>query len=614
MNLFLISRNLPEPGRSHALARLRSMTSVYPLLDPDTLTCFGSEQLYAAFMHTAQKAATPRVYSVQDERSLTLYDGLPVNPGGNFNAHDAGDLSRHWDALDEELEGQFFAARLNATSGHLEVLSDPLGQHPTFYWLEDDRLVLSNSVRLISEIAGMSRIDPKGASMFMGMGYSGGDHTLIEGVRKFPAAERWTWQRHEPEPQRRSYFPLSQLAQQRQAPLSPETTARVAADLGRPLAVLTNAFGPLECPITAGRDSRILVGLLMQQKLQASYFSSGEDDHLDVRIGSDIARGFGLPHQSRHGSDVVSQWREASRRVITQNDGLVTLAHIKNALTKPAALEQPEIHLYGGGGEFARGKWLTERFLMSSQTRESVEAYLCRKLNRNRGLATSQVSEVIRQHVRHQVGRLLDAGFKLKDIPCAFFYSDYGWRWGGANSQQLRARRDVFGPYLIRPYVRAAFALPPVERFSERLTFEVTKYLSPELHAIPYQTPWKPQSPTQLYFQFFLKLPKAVVDKATGRVRRNLLRGAFAPKPAQGRARQRQSWLEEKLPELRSAALEDEGSPMWAFVDRKAFERLTAPDTPAGVRSARSMGLFLALTLLQYGALLREPLEATDRS
>jgi hypothetical protein len=586
MNLFVIARNLPDPQR--ARVTLADVARIYPLLDPGTLTTFGSDSLYAAVLHTAHAAAAPRRYHAQRRGAFTLYDGCPVEPKGRFAAHDAFDLDHHWEHLHESLEGSFFAARLEGET--LELLSDPLGKHQTFYWQDGEQLLVSNSVRLVSQLSGAKTTDTRGAAMFVGMGYVGGDRTLVEGVRIFPDAERWTLAAGETAPRRHAYFPLTELTRQPQRPLTPETTQRVAAALGDPLVQLSKTFGALECPITSGRDSRILVGLTLQRGLTAEYFTAGADHHPDVIFGKRIAQAFSLPHTQWWREDNVSgNWPRASQRVILQNDGMVTLAHIQNTATELPPLERLPVHLYGGGGEYARGKWLTEHFLLTPQTRDRVETYLFGKLNRNRGLVKPEVRAVIREHVRAQVGELLDAGFSLKDVPCAYFYHDYGRRWGGANSQQIRARRDVYGVYYTRPYIRTAFALPPVQRFSERLTYALTRHLLPELLAIPYASPWKPQATPSLYAHFALSLPGKLLSKVRRRV-----------KPLRpGRSEQRQGWLEEQLPELRRH-LDTPSSPTWELLDRAAFERLTAPETPPATRAAHSQGLFLALTLLEY--------------
>jgi asparagine synthase (glutamine-hydrolysing) len=597
MNLFLIARNL-KPSRRHILASLRGMTEVYPLLDPGTLTTFGSDSLYAAVLHTAHAAAAPRRYHTERRGAFTLYDGCPVEPKGRFAAHDAFDLDHHWEHLHETLEGSFFAARLEGET--LELLSDPLGMHQTFYWQDGEQLLVSNSVRLIAEVLGLRDIDEDAVSLFLGMGYAGGDRTLVRGVRAFPGGQRWTVAE---DVRRTTYFSLGELAKLPQKPLTLAATQQLADELGGMLSQLARHFGALECPITAGRDSRMMVGLVMDQNIPADFFSTGEADNPDVVFGSAIAQAFGLPHEIKgQDEDVVSVWDTASRRLLEQNDGLVTLAHIQNAVGEPTELPKLRVHLYGAGGEVARGDLLNEAFLLAPQTRSSVETHLYRAWRNKQHLLTPEVMTVVRRHIRETVGELLGQGFALRDVPDAFFLTDGVRRWAGAQFRQIGSYRDVFSPFCTRAYVRAAFSLPPVLRYTEQLPYQLLKALSPKLHALPFEKPWTAQSPARLYLEFLMEAPQTLVKKVQRRILHALPGGA--PPTKAGREKERQGWLEQKLGEVRRLSLEQVSSPMWRFVDRAAFESLTAPETPAGKRRASAQNLFLALTVLHYSALL----------
>jgi hypothetical protein len=92
MNLYVIGWNLPKERYPTALAELRRMTEVYPRLDSETLwhrsTTCGT--LFMAAMHTADQAAAPRNYVMQNDGQVVLYSGLPVNPTGDYPAHRAG--------------------------------------------------------------------------------------------------------------------------------------------------------------------------------------------------------------------------------------------------------------------------------------------------------------------------------------------------------------------------------------------------------------------------------------------------------------------------------------------------------------------------------------------
>ncbi len=129
----------------------------------------------------------------------------------------------------------------------------------------------------------------------------------------------------------------------------------------------------IECPITAGRDSRLLAALLVRNGISAEYFSSGPLSSPDVTIGTAVAKRLNLPHragviphrapneQELDNAAVLAQWATASRRLLGQTDGMVTLANIANAIGHPQQIDRLRIHLYGIGGEIARPFYLKDR-------------------------------------------------------------------------------------------------------------------------------------------------------------------------------------------------------------------------------------------------------------
>lgn len=601
MNLYLIGWNLATQHRLGAPSALRGMTDVFPLLDPDTLQTFTAGPMFAAFMHTAAGAARPRRYSYRTDGSLTFFEGCPVDGSGTYPAHDARALDERWATLHEELEGQFLAARLDARAMTLELVTDPLGVHQAFAARHGGGWAISNSAELLARLGLANDLDEGGAALFLADSWVGGDRTLLRGVSVLPGGQRWRWRGARNEPDRSTYFDLGVVARA-------DRTARRAADVGEladrmgsMLTALGRAFAPLLCPITGGRDSRMMVGLMMRHGVRGDYFTSGDDASADVRIGTLIAERFGLSHRTVRTSPsaLAAGWWRASRRLLLQTDGMVTLTHVKNALDEPTRLGALGVHLYGAGGEIARGLYSSEAVFLRPQSPERVRARLTRAITGRNPFLRPAVREEAARFVTSYTDEQLDRGVRPLDVPDLFAAGEIERRWAGNQFRQVMAQTDVFSPFLTRPYVRAAFAVPALARFTERVPAALLAHLSPELHALPYDKPWLPQSPAAF---FFAHLPAKVAGWAWGRAARRLRPRPEAGARRDARALERARLLEGIRGELAAACLDQSGSPLWELVDRPRFERVLSDAAGPAERAAHHEELFDIATLFLYDA------------
>lgn len=596
MNLFLAGWNVPANERARLAAQLRGMTSTFPLLDPTTHDTFSRGCLFATYMHGPEAAARPRRYVAAATQRLTLFDGCPVAPSGSLFAHDAVDLERHWSDLHEQLEGQFAALRLDEAEGTLELLTDPLGLRHVFVAAVSDRWYVSNSVQLLAEAGLAGDLDLVAAGHFLAAGWIPGDRTLLENVRVVPAGQRWSWRVGNDGPARRTYFDVAELARDR--PRSPLNVTRTAGEMGLLLQTLGRHFGTLRCPITAGRDSRMMVGLMLREGIPGNYFTNGHRDSDDVRIAGRIARSFDLPHMHNPPADdeVTRAWGSASHRLLRQNDGMVTLAHVRNAVSEPPRLHRQGVHLYGAGGALARGKMSGERLFLAPPTPSRVTRLLVRKARGANPLIREEVAHQVERRVSRIAEGLLASGVRPIDLPDAFLASEHERRWAGSQFRQVMSRSDVFSPFLTRPYARAAFSVPALDRYTEVVPRRLLAHLSRGLHELPYGKPWLPASPTGFYLWH-------VPAKISGRLRERVPRAA-RPRAwmRPGRKRDRTLLLEEVLPHVRERCLSRDASSLWELIDRGRLERLLDPSRPTEVRARHHAAIYLVATLFSYEA------------
>ena len=97
-----------------------------------------------------------------DGPDLVLYGGAPIDPEGQIAGWSASALAGQWEAVQNRLEGQFVLVR--ATPRSLQVLTDPLGLYPVYYWQRDRTWLVSNSIAILRTITGERSWDPLGLS------------------------------------------------------------------------------------------------------------------------------------------------------------------------------------------------------------------------------------------------------------------------------------------------------------------------------------------------------------------------------------------------------------------------------------------------------------------
>ena len=600
MNVFVVGWNRRGPERALALDALRAMHDTYPLLDATTIGSWESERACAAWLQPPEEAWGPRRYVHRDEHELVLWDGTAVDPSGRIAAHDAAALSQHWADLTDRLEGRFVALRIDAQTDTLELVNDPYGMHHTFVHGSGSTWWFSNSARLLARLTRSTTIDLEGMAQCLALRFPAGTRTLVRGIDVVPAAQHWQLQGDAPL-RRTTYAPMSDLATQPKRSFGRREAEALADDMGASLRVLSETFGTLQCPITAGRDSRMMTGLMMAGDLPGDYFSAGERDSLDVRIGTAVAQRFGLPHRNSGGSadELAASWDEISLRVVRQHDGTVPLAHARNALIRPERLDDITLQLYGVGGELARGVRLTERFILRRPSHTQVVAHAQKAFDHGGAMLRPEAREIVRNAVAQRCDTLRDEGFAPLELLEAFDLAEYGRRWAGAQARQILDHKDVFMPFFTRPFMHAAFATPARERLTERVPYQLLEHLSPDLRTLPFEKPLPPQRFEALVLARALAVPRQLVQRVQRRLRRN------GPLPA-GRGRERLLVLEDQLPQWRERFLDRHDSALWHLVDRERFEHAVSDGVDQAKRYASLGILYQVVTGLTF----EEDLEA----
>ena len=593
MNLFLIGWNLNPTERQRAVEALTAMHEAFPLLDASTIDSWSNGRGFACWMHHAPEALGPRRYAHRTDHELVLYDGVVVAPSGRYAAHDARELAAHWDTLSDDLEGHFAAARLEDRPDTLEILNDPNGIHPTYVHRRGDRWWIANRVRLLAGAAGLTELDLEGVATLLGVHWPGADRTLVEGVTKMPGAQRWRWQ-GDAAPETTTYWPVADLARVRRRHFGAREAAALAEEMHAPMRILTDAFGPLDCPITAGHDTRMLTALTMTTGRPADYVTFGAPDDVDVVHATAIARELGLPHKRYEAPTDRSPeaWDDLNHRLIKQNDGMLSLVHARSRLNPPSRLDGIAVTLYGGGGELTRGKQLSPSFIVRPTISAAIAA-VQQVFDRGGRIQRAEARQLVRDHIERTCRSLFDLGFDTCDIPDAFKMVEQYRRWGAVQAFQRSDQTDVFVPFYLRAYIRTAFETPPAERFLQRVPHHLIRHLSPTLRAMPSDSPWPPNS---------LAAYATVIawNRLTNRIRRERRRFRPTARTVAARQRERTAILLGQLPRWRERYLDRPNANAWQVLDRDRYEHLTSNRATDEEKAARLESLYLAATVLAF--------------
>lgn len=621
MNVFLASWNMAKETVPLALTCLRRLTEIYPQLDANTLwhrTFAG--KVFAASVHTAPSAAHPRSYVAIGEDYTIFYDGVVVSNPPGFNAHRAEELALHWDRLHETLEGSFVLVRVGSVRPYLELMTDPLGIEQVYCTRRQEAWFLSNSVHLLTQIGQASALDPLGISMFLTLGWVGADRTLRRDVTVLPGGQRMVWQEGRDAPSVRPYFRKATVARRVRFPArnrraQTEELARQFVHLARHL---SHHFGVIRCPLTAGKDSRLLAAIMIKSGVPTEYRTSGDPTSTDVLIARQLAEAFGLPHtlsagrgpqqdMGRPEEGILEDWDTLALRLVRQNDGLVSLLHMPDVMNQLSTVRHLPMTLDGVGGEIARSFYGCPSELLRRFSAKSMVCHFTRRVvKEHTELVRPDAVALARAAVRDFLVECLDEGIAPLDLPDVF----YGWervrRWGGSSVRETVPTSDCFRFLCTRLFIEAAFSFSARERYGEPLHYNLTRHLSPALHRLPYEHPWRSQLVAvncahALLWLWWNRLPGYRLRKRCAHLLERLQRPRAA-NVGRGAIFNYAGWLESKREWMRNLCLGRRGSVLWDFISRSALERLLSATTDPNERANSYILLYTIATLFCYEA------------
>ena len=608
MNIFLVGFGLSESMKEAATQTLKSVTTVYPQLDLDTLNIWNERNAFVGTLHTNPVVASPREYIAKSEGCLTFFSGTPISWDGRIVPHHAADLAKNWSQLPKKLDGQFAAVNVDLQNLELDVLTDPLGMEQVYVHHHGPTVVVSNSVRLIEQTCGLTAIDEIGASLFLSLGWVGGDRTLRESVRVLPGGYLHRWKSNG-SCTSMAYLPRTSLARLSQGREELRVN-ELAQGFTSMLRALSDRVAPLGCGLTGGRDSRVVAAAVLASGVPASFVTMGSAENVDVQIATKIADTLHLTHRVGYPQGVVTdRWDEGVCRLTQQTDGMVNLWQVANSISQDQHIENLPLSLWGVGGEIASGTY--HRNLNLPPTlggSQMLRTFLSCLVAKDTELLKQETRQLALQSVRETCEGFLDDGFEPFVVPDAFYIFDRVRRWAGTNTRKASPVCDMFTPFCTIPYIEAAHSMPLHDRIAGRLHTELIRATTPSLLDFPYDKPRRfplpklgvkrlvAQTVREAAPRWFLR----VLRYGASQLQRRKLEGKTGPVQAE--------WVEAKRLAIQDVCLNQRSSVLWDYVDRRSFEDIMSSKTSGKVRRQHCAKILSIATLFYYEA------EQLDRS
>jgi hypothetical protein len=449
-------------------------------------TPFGTWRLWALSCATHFYKADAQIW-VDGQGGFCVIHGL-IWRTGSAALLDARDVAELLDApgmrLPDDVAGEYAIARLHA-DGRLEAFGDPAGLHQLFH-AEGGAPILASRAAFVATLVGQRRPDRDSALWLATIGYriglaSGwvGVQQLDQGAVLIADASGMNITRHPLAlPSARGFDPdlLAEGLEQAKAAI------RLAA-----------GDGPLDLPITGGKDSRVVLAIALAAGLKdrLTLFTRGYAQHPDVVVGAAIAERVGVPHRREPplGSDQPADLEPAAflarlGLIAFQTDGGM------------------------GGWDNVFGTGIGQETILSGHLGEVLKAYAKRQPEGRldpvamvRLQAPFDPMELVRPDSRHwlvaALGRQMTearaAGAEEADLPDIFYWRNRVPNWlGGIRGVKSFERQPVL-PLGVPALIALAFRMTAAERKMELAHYRLIEAAAPELIDLPFaHQSWHP--------------------------------------------------------------------------------------------------------------------------
>jgi hypothetical protein len=323
---------------------------------------------------------------------------------------------------------------------------------------------------------------------------------------------------------------------------------------------------PNVVPVTAGRDSRLILAAALNTKEDFKTNTGGRPGEPDVDVGRQLPENAGKRHElipdDPHGS-LLGNPRQAATLLKLTTGGTASLADAAGFPHGPREGPLPLWHS-GQGGEIARAYYARVRGTDKTTLADSLYSVFAARRPGRREPLNDDGEALVRDQIAAWVESTLEAGAKPEDVPDLFYLQKRMGTWAGPTHGAVEYARDTTSPLWHERMLPHLLAPTAADRAAERFHHEILERLSPELARAP---GWfAPPSPLQRRTAQARSLAGKVVAEARRRTRRSPPPGRSTPADPFDTVRA----------ELRATITAQPEHAAWQILDRERTEQLLA--------------------------------------
>lgn len=493
MSLFAIWHDTAAPDAERCHALLRAEAHVVPEhVVATAIDTAGGRWHLAAFACASHFYLAEAQVWIDPAGGACVVHGLIWRiEGGRGKLLDAravaGLLTRPGLSLPDDIAGEYAILRIHAC-GTVEAFGDPAGLHQIFR-STGCAPIIANRAAFVASLANDRRPAEHSALWLGTIGYRVGQASSWIGVRQLGQGERLTIDHtgsHVAAPP--LALPAARGFASGGAALLEEGLEQAKAAI-----LLATGDGPVDLPITGGKDSRVVLAIALAAGLRErlTVFTRGYAGHPDVVAGERIAAEIGVPHRREAplGSDLPADLAPQAfltllRTIAFQTDGGM------------------------GGWDNVTGRAPGVDTIISGHMGEVLKAYAKRMpdgpldpVGMVRLQAPFDPMELLRPEARAGLtAELADqmtvwraAGAEEGDLPDLFYWRNRVPNWlGGIRGIKSFERQPVL-PLGVPALMRLAFTMTAAERKAELAHFRLIEAAAPELRDLPFaHQSWDP--------------------------------------------------------------------------------------------------------------------------
>jgi hypothetical protein len=483
VNLFVVGwgPSVDAEAAEGALSRLLAQLPFFPERPIETWATDG-----AAFAWVRHDGLP---YAAEHGGSLALFSGRPFRWTGEEEADGRGPVDARFflepaASWADTIDGRFASAAYHAGPRALELATDPVGAYPLFEAAADGRRWFSNSAAALRELTGDAGLRLESVAGLAGGGWPLDGHPIWAGIERVEPGV--VLRLNADGEERRALLPCEALATLPGRGLDAEAAVRRLTAATAALADWPER--PNVVPVTAGYDSRVVLGAALAAGFGFAGVTGGAPDELDVKVGRELCAVVSVPHSLLPPDPYGNMWsdhRRAARIVRLTAGGTASLADAAGFPLGPRPGALPLWHS-GQGGEIGRAYYGgADRRSARGLTGHLYDAFTARRPHR-RELLSPAGREIVEGQLGAWVDRQLDCGAAPADVPDLFYFDRRMKTWAAPTHGCVEFVRDTTSPLWSRRVVADLLAPPAEERARYAYHSAMQQRFASELGRVPF--------------------------------------------------------------------------------------------------------------------------------